>query len=287
MKPVTLILLAVLLCAGCAGMPHSGRAPAGPPPDDTLDAVLWTQRAVEHDLVFREIYRAATERLSAALADPGWQALVPDERTATSADLPPAVILDIDETVLDNSPYQARLIRKGRSYDEASWAAWCREAAAQALPGALEFTREAARRGVTVFYVSNRAQDLDTPTLANLRALGFPLARGEPVFLGRGTAVPGCAGRAADKGCRRRLVGAHHRVLMQFGDQIGDFTDVATPALPARAAAMAPWAHWIGARWFVLPNPVYGSWETAAFGNDWQAAPGLRRRAKIAALDTR
>src|SRR6266849_5890671 len=81
------------------------------PADDDLQATLWTQRAVEHDLVFREIYRNAKEKLKKAIADPKWNALPLDERKGAVRSRPPAVILDVDETILDNSPYQARLIR--------------------------------------------------------------------------------------------------------------------------------------------------------------------------------
>ena len=278
-------LAAVLVSlAACAGAPpRSARAPApgAAPANDNLNAVAWTQTAVEHDLIYREVFRDAGESLLRALRDPGWDALAPGERGHPAHGLVPAVIVDIDETVLDNSPYQARLVRDGRSYDESSWAEWCREKAARPLPGALEFTRLAAEHGATVFYLSNRAQDLDQVTLDNLRAAGFPVAAGEPVFLGLGTAVDDCRQAGSDKGCRRRLVGRHHRVLLQLGDQLGDFVDVGANTPAGRRAAIAPYIGWIGERWFVLPNPTYGAWEPALFDNDWSRSGAQRRRAKL------
>ncbi|MCE5233813.1 MAG: HAD family acid phosphatase [Mizugakiibacter sp.] len=276
--------LLVLLLAGCAAAPSKPIAPsAAVPADDNLNAVAWTQTAVEHDLVYREVYRDAEEKLAAALADPTWDALPRDERGNSVASLPPAVILDIDETVLDNSPYAARLVRDGKEFDASSWALWCKEGIAKPLPGALAFTRAAAARGVAVFYLSNRTQDLNAATLANLRADGFPVA-GEDSFLGLGTLVPGCAQVGSEKGCRRKLIAQRYRVLMQFGDQLGDFLDVLDNTPNGRVAAVQPYLDWVGQRWFVLPNPTYGSWEPALFGNDGAQPLPQRRAAKRAAL---
>lgn len=260
---------------------------ATPPADDNLNAVVWTQTAIEHDLVYRQVYRDASDKLLRALADPRWDALPRDERRNAAEGLKPAVILDIDETVLDNSPYQARLVQSGGDYNEATWAEWCREKSAKPLPGALEFTQLAARHGVTVFYLSNRAQDLGEATLANLRSAGFPLAADEPVFLGLGTVVDGCEQLGSEKTCRRELIGRRHRVLLQVGDQLGDFLTVTANTVEGRRAAVAPYLDWIGERWFVLPNPTYGAWEPALFGNDWSQPAGVRRQAKREAMRTR
>lgn len=275
-------LAASLLLASCATAP----APHGTPAvaaNDNLNAVAWTQTAIEHDLVYLQTYRDAQARLPGALHDPQWDALARGDRVAPAAGLPPAVILDIDETVLDNSPYQARLVRSGGEYDEASWAAWCKEEKARALPGALAFTQYAAAHGIAVIYLSNRAQDLDAATLANLRKRGFPVS-GPDAFLGLGTTVPGCVQHATDKGCRRQLVSRKYRVLMQFGDQLGDFVDIAANTEAGRRQAIAGYLDWIGTRWFVLPNPTYGSWQPALFGNDWRATPAQRRQQALDAL---
>ncbi|HVV97859.1 MAG TPA: HAD family acid phosphatase [Rhodanobacteraceae bacterium] len=260
-------------------------APSGPAPNDNLNAVVWMQTAVERDLIYREVFRAAGEQMRAALKDPKWDALPKrDRKEPLSAKLKPAVIVDVDETVLDNAPYEARLVAEGKDYDEFGWAEWCRERRARPLPGAVEFARDAAKRGITVFYISNRAKDLDTATLENLRTAGFPIAERETVFLGLGTVVEGCEQNGSEKGCRRELVGRTHRVLMQFGDQIGDFVDVDANTPEGRRAAVEPYLGWIGQRWFVLPNPAYGSWEPALFNNDWTLPVEARRKAKLDAL---
>jgi acid phosphatase len=132
-----------------------------------------------------------------------------------------------------------------------------------------------------VFYLSNRAQDLNAATLDNLRAEGFPLATDETVFLGLGTVVDGCEQIGSEKGCRRELVGRRHRVLLQLGDQLGDFVDVLANTPQGRRDALVGYADWIGQRWFVLPNPSYGSWEPALFNNEWSKPESVRRSEKL------
>ncbi|WP_199098936.1 HAD family acid phosphatase [Dyella sp. ASV21] len=288
---------ALLLLAGCASPP--AKAPAAPsaptaavasaptragtPADDNLNAVAWSQTAIEHNLIYLQTYRDAQARLLAALADPTWDALPKDDRVAPAKGLKPAVVLDIDETVLDNSPYQARLVKSGGEYNEADWAAWCNEQRARALPGVVEFTQFAAKHGVAVIYISNRAKDLDQATLANLRKEGLPVS-GPEAFLGLGTFVEDCEQVGTEKGCRRQLVSHKYRVLMQFGDQIADFVTVLANNAEGREKAVAPYMSWFGTRWFVLPNPTYGAWEPSLFNNDWTAPRDERRRQKIQSL---
>lgn len=292
-KSLPMLLGTLLLCA-CASHAPRSTAPAAAsaiaptvapavPADDNLNAVAWTQTALEHDLIYRETFRSAQAQLLAALKDKHWDALPTEDRIAPYKNLKPAVILDIDETVLDNSPYQARLIRKGGEFNEADWAAWCKEERARALPGAVAFTQFAAKHGIAVIYISNRAQDLDTATLDNLRKVGLPVS-GPDAFLGLGTLLPGCDQVGTEKNCRRQLVSKHYRVLMQFGDQLGDFVTVLSNTPAGRTQAMAPYADWIGSRWFVLPNPTYGAWEPALFNNDWTLPRDQRRQQKIQAL---
>jgi len=257
--------------------------PASPLADDNLNAVAWTQTAIEHDLIYLQTYRDAESRLLAALHDPDWDALSKEDRMVSSHRLKPAVILDIDETVLDNSPDEARTIRRGGEFNEAEWRAWCKEEAARALPGAVEFTRFAASHGIAVIYISNRDKALDQVTLANLRKVGLPVSAPE-ALLGLGTVVEGCRQIGSSKQCRRQLISRKYRVLMQFGDQIGDFVDISANNADGRREAMAPYLDWIGRRWFVLPNPTYGSWESALSGQDPKAGPERRRQLKLDAL---
>ncbi len=252
--------------------------------NDNLNAVLWMQRAQEYRAVTEQTYRSAADHLDKALKEAHWDALVPEERGNAATGLKPAVVLDVDETVLDNSPYQARLVRDGKEYDEVSWAQWVAEKKAKAIPGVVDFAKAANAKGVTLLYISNRAVHLKEATLANLRSEGLPVAD-DSVFLGLGTVVEGCEQNGSEKNCRRRLAGQQYRVLMQFGDQLGDFVEVTANTNEARDALLEQYHDWFGERWWMLPNPTYGGFEPAQFNNDYSQSPQARHDAKRAALD--
>jgi len=291
-KPLVFACTAALCLSGCAAQMPKTPPPAAAAPqlaaDDSLYATLWQQSALEHDLVYTEIYRDAQSNLLRALHDPHWDALPKNERAAVRRGslrgLKPAVVLDIDETVLDNSPQQARQIKNGKpGFDNDAFNAWIREADAKPLPGALEFTHYAAAHGVRVIFISNRPRDLTDATIENLKRDGFPVT-GEGDVLNLGTPTPDCEAKGSNKGCRRELVARKYRVLMEFGDQLGDFLDIEENTPQGRERAIAPYRNWIGERWFVLPNPVYGSWLNAL--DDGAKTPADKRAAEHAALVT-
>ena len=259
-------------------------ADATNPSHDNLNAVAWVQTSVEYRALSEQTYRAAADHLDAALKEKNWDALVAEERGNAATGLKPAVVMDVDETVLDNSPYQARLVRDGADYDEVTWAQWVAEKKAKAVPGVVDFAKAATAKGVTILYISNRAEHLKDATLANLKAVGLPVAD-DSVFLGLGTFVKDCEQNGSEKNCRRKLAGQKYRVLMQFGDQIGDFVQVLANTREGRDQLYAEYHDWFGERWWMLPNPTYGSWEPALFKNDWTMPREARRQAKRAALD--
>ena len=298
MRPVLAlsVLAAALSLAACK--PTSFTAPAGQaaaakpqaaksaavPANDNLNAVLWVQRAAEYDAVSQTVYRGAADELDVALKEANWDALVPSERGNAPTGLPPAVVMDVDETVLDNSPYQARLVRDGASYDETTWDLWVAEKKAKPVPGVVDFAKAAAARGVTILYISNRATHLKDATIANLKAVGMPV-KDDSVFLGLGTFVEGCEQNGSEKNCRRKLAGQKYRVLMQFGDQLGDFAEIVANTPKNRDALYEEYADWFGERWFMLPNPTYGSWEPAVFNNAWDQPAEARRQGKLDSLE--
>jgi acid phosphatase len=240
------------------------------------------QTALEYEASAIQAYRLGQTRLDAALEDPRWTAAI--EQGADPSVLGPAVILDIDETVLDNSYYQARLIRDDTTFANDTWDAWCLEARATAIPGAVEFTRYAAGRGVTVFYVSNRTAKVEQATRANLQALGFPLDRRVDTVLLRGERPEW---QASAKGPRRAHVAASHRVVMLVGDDLGDFVADASGTPEARRAGAAQFQKWWGERWIMLPNPTYGSWERAVVGTAPGAIAVKRAALKVAPAASR
>lgn len=242
---------------------------------DNLNAVLWMQTSIEYEASIRTVYNAAEEILDRALADRSWDALPPVERGGQRVEnLPPAIILDADETVIDNSAYQARLIERGETFDAATWEAFVNERRSLALPGALEFLRAAAQRGVTVFYVTNRSAAEKPATYDNLRALGFPMSDPEDTVL----TIDEAQGWGSDKSTRRQFVGERYRVLMLFGDNIGDFVDGHRgKSNPERSALVESFRGWWGERWFMLPNPSYGGWEGAITRGADDATQARRR----------
>lgn len=288
---LSLIACAVLALAACKTAPVAPPAPQAPAApataaanDENLNAVAWVQASAEYRAVCETVYRAAADKLDAALKRKDWDALVPGERGNATTGLKPAVVMDVDETVLDNSPYQARLVRNGEEYDEATWDQWVREQKAKPVPGVVGFAKAATARGVTILYISNRAEHLKDATLANLKAAGLPVAD-DSVFLGLGTLVEGCEQDGSEKNCRRQLAGRKYRVLMQFGDQLGDFAQIVVNTPDGRAQLHDKYADWFGERWWMLPNPTYGSWEPALFNNEWRQPREARRQAKRDALD--
>ena len=287
----TLILLACLACAHPSPTTVSP-APAPPPAGSTtgechaetalVNAVFWVQQAAEYRANALQAYAAARRALDAALADPTWVGALED--TPTTPTQPPAIILDLDETALDNTPFEARVIRRGQPYDEATWDAWVNEAAARAVPGAGEFLIYAKSRGVTPFYVTNRASRARAGTLRNLEKLGFPLGTpdGQTNLLLRGDRPEW---ETSDKTPRREWVAASYRVLMLFGDDLNDFANARDIGAAARAALVDRMASWWGSRWFVIPNPIYGSFERPVTAGTTDPCAQLRE--KINALRER
>jgi acid phosphatase len=196
--------------------------------------------------------------LDRALADRSWTAAL--EQGQDFAGKPPAVILDIDETVLDNSEFEERVARDGGAQREERWGAWCRETKATPVPGALEFTRAAQAKGVTVFYVSNRDASVEQVTRQNLATVGFPLDDRRDTVLTRGERPEW----TPEKATRREFVARDFRILLLVGDDFADFVPGARTMLAARRALAETHDAMWGVKWIVLPNPMYGSWKRAA-----------------------
>ena len=274
---VALSLIAAGSCATRGSGPVStpARSASTALPHENLNAVLWMQTALEYEASATQAYRMAALQLDTALKESSWTAAL--EQTSDASRLPPAVILDIDETVMDNSYYQARQIRDNSPFAAGTWDRWCQEARATAIPGAPGFTQYADKRGVTVFYVTNRTAHVEDATRRNLRALGFPLTPGVDTVLTRAER-PEWQGSA--KGARRAYVARDYRVLLLVGDDLGDFVVDASGTPQERAARTAPHSDWWGRRWIMLPNPTYGSWERAIIGNDQDPMAAKRRALK-------
>ncbi|HLO90207.1 MAG TPA: 5'-nucleotidase, lipoprotein e(P4) family [Lentimicrobium sp.] len=163
------------------------------------------------------------------------------------------VILDIDETVLDNSPYEAACILQDINYPT-RWEEWCTKASAEAVPGSLEFLNYARSSGVSVFYVTNRKQNLKDQTIRNLQKLGFPQADEEHVIM-RTT--------ENSKEGRRQVLADKYHIALLFGDNLSDFTNVFDDNNNGNRIKKTDELYKeFGKRFIILPNSTYGDWET-------------------------
>ena len=140
-------------------------------PSDMLLATLWNQRSVEYRGVSLTVFAFAKIRLDQALADKSWTA-APAEQKGDYQNLPPAVVLDVDETLLDNSLYQAWMMRTGQTFSTKTWNEFCDAQISRAVPGSVEFTKYADSKGVKVFYVTNRGTEVEKATRENMEKIG-------------------------------------------------------------------------------------------------------------------
>jgi acid phosphatase len=261
-------LLIVVLLAGCATAPAPPPvATASQPPCNPgvaiVNSSLWVQSAAEYDAAALSAFNNARRAVEAALAQ---------------SPEPAAIIVDADETVLDNTQFEARMVHQGRTYDSKEWLKWINESNARAVPGAVEFTTWAASRGVPTFYITNRKKDEEAGTTENLRRLGFPLSATEDRVLVRGERAEW---EARDKGPRREFVASNYRVAAVLGDDLNDFVNTQGKSAEERDALVRANADKWGRLWFIIPNPIYGSWEDVIAG---EGSPCENLERKIDAL---
>ena len=229
-------------------------------------AVLWMQTSGERAALSYQAFSLARLLLDR------------DLRTARSR-MRRAVIVDLDETVMDNSRYQAWLIKNRQSFNDQTWLAWVDRAEATAIPGALEFLTYANSRGVRVFYITNRKAAEKEGTATNLRKLGFPRVNDETLLVRTDT-------KSSSKEPRRQSVSDRYRVVLLMGDNLNDFSDVFENAktINARLAATDQNKTKFGARFIVLPNPMYGDWENAIYDYNFklsEAEKAAKRKALL------
>ena len=216
-------------------------------------AVLYMQKAAEYRALAYQAFNAARMQLDADLDKKNLKKLPKAERK-----MPRAIVVDIDETMLDNSPAQARGIKTNTAYNPPDWYAWSKMEKAKAIPGAVEFVNYAVSKGVKVFYISNRDEKNETQaTLANLVKVGFQDVSADRLML-RTTE----SGKAA----RRALVTAKYRVVMLVGDNLDDFSEMfEKKSVSDRFAVTDQFKDSWGRRFIVLPNAMYGTWENAIY----------------------
>jgi len=225
-------------------------------------ATLWYQRSAEARALYYQAYNLARLRLQQDLQN----------KTVTK---PRAIIVDIDETVLNNSPYEARLILQGGHFPQ-YWTEWVNQAQAKALPGALPFLRYADSMGVAIFYVTNRHERFLEATMKNLQQQGFPQVTRDHMYFRK---------TSSSKEARRQKIAQAYHIVLLMGDNLNDFAAVfeKQPSL-RRNALVDSLQNAFGNRFIVLPNPMYGEWEGAIYQYRWDLSPEEKAQRRKQAL---
>jgi 5'-nucleotidase (lipoprotein e(P4) family) len=248
MKQISYFIAVILLTAGCV---------KGPERNDHhlmgVNALLWTQLSAEAEALYIQGYNIAGEII----------------RNINMADynLPPAVVLDIDETVLDNSPFNVNMLREGFTYSEEKWAEWCERREATPLPGAIDFLNLADSLGIEIYYISNRMENLMKATIDNLVSYGFPRADSNHLLLKSNT---------SSKDERRAEIASKFDIVLLLGDNLGDFAGIFDSRTEefGKTNVQAYSGHF-GSKFILFPNPVYGTWERAIFAGGTHSAEEL------------
>jgi 5'-nucleotidase (lipoprotein e(P4) family) len=231
---------------GHTQQPDAMRAALGADNEYSLGGVLFHQTAAEYRALSYQAYNLARQRFDL------------DGKQNKKNKTPRAVVVDADETVIDNSPYQAMLAKTRQAYAADTWQAWCAKAEAKPLPGALEFLQYAHSKGARVFYVTNRRQEEKACTAENLRKMGFPDVTDETLLVRADT---------SSKEPRRQAIAQKRRIVLLIGDNLNDLAQVfERKPIAERKAAVDTLQAEFGTRFIVLPNAMYGDWESAVYG---------------------
>jgi 5'-nucleotidase (lipoprotein e(P4) family) len=221
--------------------------------DYQIGAILYQQKAAEYRALTYQAFNLAQFRLDADLDKKNVKRLPKAERK-----MPRAIIVDIDETVLDNSPANAYGVKNGTGFNIKDWYAWGEMRKAKAVPGAVDFLNYAVSKGVKIFYVSNRDEVQKQATIDNLTNAGFKDVSAANVMLRQ---------KDSTKEPRRLEIAAKYRIVMLMGDNLDDFSNVfERKSVIDRFAETDKARELWGKRFIVLPNAMYGTWESAVYG---------------------
>jgi 5'-nucleotidase (lipoprotein e(P4) family) len=232
--------------------------------DGKLWSSLWQQKAAEYKALCFQAYNIAHLRADQAVAKPSAKPL--------------AIVTDIDETLLDNSPNSVHQALLGKDYERAAWMEWTAKAEADTVPGAPSFLKYAATKGITVFYITNREESERAATLKNLQLYGFPNADNEHLILRNNT---------SSKEVRRQEVAKTHNIIMLLGDNLGDFSSLFDNRTVAeRVKNTQDQSAMFGNLFIVLPNANYGDWETSLYNYNYKLTPAQKEEIFKKALKT-
>jgi 5'-nucleotidase (lipoprotein e(P4) family) len=222
--------------------------------DYQIGAILYQQKSGEYRALAYQAFNIARLRLDEDLDKKSVKRLPKAERKR-----PRAIVVDIDETVLDNSPANAYSAKNNLPFNIKDWYAWGEIRKAKPVPGAVDFLNYAVSKGVKIFYISNRDEPQKQATIDNLKSAGFVDVSADNVWLRQNPAV-------STKEPRRNEVAAKYRIVMLMGDNLDDFSEVFEhKSMAERFAAVENAREQFGKRFIVLPNAMYGTWESAIY----------------------
>jgi 5'-nucleotidase (lipoprotein e(P4) family) len=216
--------------------------------DGKTFATAYQQRAAEYKALCYQAFNIAHSRI--------------EEFNRQRSPKPKAIMTDIDETILNNSPYQAHQLLQGKDYDPVSWKQWTAKGEADTVPGALHFLKYAAATGIEIFYVTNRDEDEREGTLKNLKKFNFPNADNEHLLL---------KGNTSSKEPRKNSIAETHTIVLLMGDNMNDFSFLFEKKTSDERDKVADtFSTDFGNRFIVLPNPVYGDWESSLYDYNYR-----------------
>ncbi len=207
----------------------------------SVQSVLWVQHAAEYKALCYQAFNVAKFQLDKVLSE--------EHNTGK----PLAIVTDIDETIFNNSPYEAKLITDNAEYSHESWVEWEQLKNAKPIPGSLEFLNYAKSKGVQVFYISNISILQEDLTMDHLKNLGFPNVDKQHILF---------RDKTSGKEERRQTVSKNNTIVMLLGDTLSDFSDVFDNKSTAeRNSAVQSLKEKFGKEFIIIPNPTYGDWE--------------------------
>ncbi len=228
-------------------------------------AILFMQKAGEYRALTYQAFNLAHWNLDADFDKKNLKKLPKSERK-----MPRAIVVDVDETVLDNSPQQAYNVKHRLPFDLKNWYEWGEMRSAKAIPGAVDFLNYANQKGVKVFYVSNRDEVQKQATIDNLKSAGFPDATDETVLLRQ---------KESSKEPRRQIIASKYRIVLLMGDNLDDLSNVfERKSVDDRFAEVDKAREFWGKKFIVLPNAMYGGWESAIY--EYQRLNDMQKAAK-------